>query len=576
MADPLVIQVMRGFKRDLLRQEADQMRAMAQRWRQVEATLEDAVELFARRVIEDGLSEGQLRSRRFQLDRYASLLRQVRGELERYTDYAEPLITERQRTLGQAAIQQAATAIRAIGAENGVRIAFDVLSVDAIEFMVGLAGNGSPLRNLLVESYGAAADGMLTELIRATTLGKNPRETARRMVRNGLSQSLTRMLITARTEQMRVYREASRQAYQGSGVVEGHQRLATRDRRTCPACLMADGERMELDEPLREHPQGRCSTIPVVIGMEPVTWETGPDWFQRQSPDVQQEILGKGRFAAWQEGKFDLNQLVTVRSNPIWGDAVQPTPLRDLLAGNVVPVVIRQPAPVAIPEPAPEPQPLGTPVRNALEIPSRGRYKPKYEATLDAIEEVHGDGDLTTIPVKTKSNIKPFGYYQHLGDGTPDHIAVNGKGDHHELTLAHEIGHFLDHQGIAAPKRFASVGSDVMRDWRDTIMQSEAVQDLEAKLARPSDFETEVTYDGRTFTASPSVPFIRYLLDEKELWARSYAQYIATRSGNEAMLEQVETQRQAKLYESRQWSDEDFEPVAESIDRLFERLGWRR
>lgn len=334
MPEPLVIQVMRQFKADLLRQEQQQMQAMAQQWRRVEAALQDQVELFARRVAADQLTSGQLQSRRFQLDRYQSLLGQVRRELDKYANYAETLITDRQRSLAGAAITQAGQAIRAVATAAGVRIAFDVLPIAAVENMVGLAGNGSPLRNLLVESYGTGADGMLGQLIRATALGQNPQVTARAMVRQGLSQSLNRMMTTARTEQMRVYRESSRMAYQASGVVSAYRRLATRDSRTCAGCLMSDGEAYALDEPMAEHAQGRCTLLPAVDGLPPVQWEAGPDWFRRQAPATQRSILGTGRFAAWQEGRFDLDALVTVRRNATWGDSVQSTPLRDLINAN--------------------------------------------------------------------------------------------------------------------------------------------------------------------------------------------------------------------------------------------------
>ena len=326
---PLVVDVMTLHKAALIRQDTEQMTAMAAQWRRVEAALQDQVELFARRVAEDRLNPGQLQSRQFQLDRYQSLLNQVRVELDKYTNYAESLITERQRTLGSTAINQAGQAIRAVA--NGVRIGFDVLPIRAIENMVGLGGNGSPLRVLLVDSYGAAADGMLNALVRATATGQNPRVTARSMIRQGLSQSLNRMMVTARTEQMRVLRESSRMAYQASGVVSGYRRLATKDSRTCSACLMLDGELYELTETLREHPQGRCTLLPIVDGFKPVEWEKGQDWFKKQPPDTQRSILGKGRYDAWAAGKFDLDQLATVRRDPVWGDSAQPTPLRELV-----------------------------------------------------------------------------------------------------------------------------------------------------------------------------------------------------------------------------------------------------
>lgn len=328
MPDPLVVQVMKSFRQDLLQREAAQRVQMAQRWQSVERALQDEVNTFVERVAADGLTPGQLRSRQFQLDRYASLLAQARREMSRYMDVLAPQIAEQQRTLGGQGIRAATAAVNAI---TGTRVGFDVLPIAAIENLVGLAGNGSPLRSLLDASYGAGADGMLQQLINGVALGANPKVIARNMVRNGLSQTLARVMVTARTEPLRVYRESSRQQYQASGVVTHFRRLATRDRRTCPACLFADGEVYDLPDSLRAHPQCRCTLLPVVDGFKPAEWEKGPDWFKKQPPAIQRKMLGNGVFDAWKRGDIELEQTVSVRQDPTWGDSLQPTPLRDIL-----------------------------------------------------------------------------------------------------------------------------------------------------------------------------------------------------------------------------------------------------
>lgn len=55
---PLVVDIMTANKAALLRQEQQQMQAMAQQWRRVEAALQDQVELFARRVAGDAGTAG--------------------------------------------------------------------------------------------------------------------------------------------------------------------------------------------------------------------------------------------------------------------------------------------------------------------------------------------------------------------------------------------------------------------------------------------------------------------------------------------------------------------------------------
>ena len=331
MADPLVILLLRQFKADLLAREAVQMALMARRWIVVEDALDAAILRVAERIEELTEEGGTVSpSRILQLDRYRSLLAQAEREVMRYVSFADGDITAEQTRLGELAIEQSVQTINATYASaNAVPGLFDVLPVDAIENMIGFAGDGSPLRALLEEAWPTSAQAMTEALIRATALGINPRETARRM-REGLEQGLNRILTIARTEQLRVYREAGRQAYQESGVVTGYRRLATHDDRVCPACLFAEGQVYELDEPLDEHPNGRCAQVPIVKNLPPITWQTGPTWFNDQDAETQRSILGPGRYEAWQAGQFALDALISRSSDPTWGGSLTPTPLSDL------------------------------------------------------------------------------------------------------------------------------------------------------------------------------------------------------------------------------------------------------
>jgi len=387
---PLVVEVMNTFRQDILRREDAQRRRMATAWLQVERSLRDQVELFTQRVAADGLTAGQIRSRQFQLDRFASLLGQTRQQLDQYMDVVEPQIADQQRRMGAQGIRQASAAIRAIG----TRIGFDVLPVGAIENLVGLAGDGSPLRSVLENSYGAGAQGMLDQLLRGVAQGKNPRVIARNMLRDGLAQTLNQVMVTARTEPLRVFREASRQQYQASGVVEGFRRLATKSSRTCPGCLFADGEYYDVGESLREHAGGRCSTVPVVTGFKPVQWETGKDWFRKQSPATQKKVLGPGVWNLWKDGKIELEQTATVHRNDIWGDSVRPTPLRELVSGTAQRLVTR-----GVPQVEPEPVALNEAATARQRISGLAG---EYEKRLNTIDEAMGDKSFQIL-LKPKS-----------------------------------------------------------------------------------------------------------------------------------------------------------------------------
>lgn len=327
MPDSEVIVLMRQFKRDLLAGERTQMTEMAQRWLGVERRLQSQMDALAYEMDAIKRSGGTVSQDLLMTQvRYRELLVQLTDELRGYTDYAERTITDRQRQLAGLGIQHGEQAITT----QGIRAGFNRLPVEAVENAVGLAGNGSPLRTLLVQSWPLSAQGMTQELINGVALGWNPRKTARAMAA-GATRSLDRMMTIARTEQLRTYRHSSLESYRASGVVNGYRRLATHDSRVCAACLMDEGHFYELNEQMPEHPQGRCTMIPVVQGTPALRWQQGADWFNEQPPDTQQSILGKGRYEAWQRGQFGLDELVKVVANTTWGDSLGVTPLRELV-----------------------------------------------------------------------------------------------------------------------------------------------------------------------------------------------------------------------------------------------------
>jgi SPP1 gp7 family putative phage head morphogenesis protein len=326
MPDSAVIVAMREFKRDLLAGERAQMQEMATRWLGVERRLSAQIDALAYEM--DAIKQGGGTVSREMLMtnvRYRELLGQLTDELEGYTDYAERTISDRQHQLARLGITQAERAIRV----QGVRVGFARLPIEAVEGLVGLAGDGTPLANLLAASWPLSAQRLTRELVNGVALGYNPRKTARLMAQ-GMASSQQRMELISRTETLRVYREANRQSYIRSGVVTGFRRLATHDRRTCAACLMAEGEFYELNEEMPTHPQCRCTLVPIVSGVPAPTWQAGEAWFVEQDQATQMDILGKGRYYAWQNGDYELDELVTVKPNATWGDSLQVTPLREL------------------------------------------------------------------------------------------------------------------------------------------------------------------------------------------------------------------------------------------------------
>jgi len=317
MPDPIVVQIIDEYRRELLNRESAQFENMTTRWLQIERALEGQVSALAfeiDRMRAAGETVTEWRVQR--LDRYQSLLAQAQREMGRYSQYANDVITEGQRQYGATGAELARMALDAMGIRGG----FDMLPIEAIEAMAGLTADGSPLLDLLRKAWPEAAASMTDKLMQAIAAGQNPRVTARKMF-DGLADGLNRMLVIARTEQLRAYRTAQREQYKRSGVVTQYKRIAARQMRTCLACLLADGKVYELEEDFVEHPSGRCALVPITRGLPEVKWQQGRDWFGKLSEADQRAMMGPAKYEAWKSGRISLDDLTTTHHNETWGDS---------------------------------------------------------------------------------------------------------------------------------------------------------------------------------------------------------------------------------------------------------------
>jgi hypothetical protein len=304
---------------------------LATRWLELERALEAKISLTAiamQQAKEAGkaINYSTLLSNR----RYRELLAQVREQVLLQAQWTEGFIKDQQRILGKLGINHATEAIQLSFFDAGeIGAFFNRVPVSAVERMVGLAGDGSPLRALFQASFPNVVEQLSSTLIESTLLGRNPRDTAKLMA-DAAGGELNRMMTIARTEQIRVYREAARQQYVTSGVVDGYKRLAARQVNTCAMCIALDGEEYPTDEFMSVHPNDRCTMVPNVIGLPAQQWQKGPEWLANQPEDVQREILGPGAFELWNDNQIELQDLVRKYNHPEWGPSIQRTPLRDL------------------------------------------------------------------------------------------------------------------------------------------------------------------------------------------------------------------------------------------------------
>lgn len=303
MTDNLIA-LAESFRAQLTHADAQAMAAMTRTWLGVEASLQTAVIELAEYIADlKAAGEEIPQWKLWQFGRYRSLLAQIAGEMGKYNQYAAGIV-ESESAKGQELAKQHAYGL--LRATTGGRLAatFSQIPTPAVENVAAIARAGQPLYKLLENAYPKAVLGLNRELLLGTAVGRNPRETARIVLRKGLAQGQQNILLVARDQQIRNYREMTRAIYDRSDVVTGYVRLAAKNRRTCLACLALDDTVYETSELMAIHPQDRCSMLPVVDGFPRPTFEGGEAWFRRQPGSVQKRMMGPGRYQAWQNGRF--------------------------------------------------------------------------------------------------------------------------------------------------------------------------------------------------------------------------------------------------------------------------------
>lgn len=273
--------------------------------------LEGDIDALARDLSDPELVQSQIES----LPSYKRLIRSINREMDTY----QAFLAVEVGLIGASAITLAQKDALRLMAEAGVRDPEQVESGIIRRLLAFLSPSG-PLYARL-RSYGEQEAARIASLIvSGVRLGENPRIIARWIVWGGMGVALTDAMRIVRTVQLYSYREATRANYiANSNVVRGWVWMsALIPGRTCMSCVAMHGTEHELSETLNDHHNGLCAMLPLV-DKNPIT-QLGEAWFVSQSPAVQRQMMGPGKYEAWQSGKFAFSALTTIHSDEVYGD----------------------------------------------------------------------------------------------------------------------------------------------------------------------------------------------------------------------------------------------------------------
>lgn len=262
----------------------------------------------------------------FKLERYAILERQLVAELDALAQQTGTLVRGGQADMIELG-QQAALALVQASAADPVEVAGSFAGVprDAITDLVGMLEPDSPAGKLLDTFGQKAADRAREAIISGAALGRNPRPVAA-AIAQATGMSATRALTISRTEMLRAFRTATLARYAANAdILDGWTWTAAKQTRTCAACLALDGEVFPLSQAFfPSHPNCRCTARPKLkdrYAAKRTPPETGAAWLAKQTPDVQDGILGKGGGAAFRAGEVELRDFVRTDEHPTWGES---------------------------------------------------------------------------------------------------------------------------------------------------------------------------------------------------------------------------------------------------------------
>jgi SPP1 gp7 family putative phage head morphogenesis protein len=293
-----IYDVVERFRRTLLQRErhaaSKMVRVYGEIWQRIKREYDDLKkELFE--------TEGENKDvLAWKLMRAGKLKQFIENELARFSVYADESIVEQQREAIEAAEAHAQELIlKSLGeVPHGITIDLYQPNRSAVEKMVGMTQPDSPLHRLLAGIAPQAAEAAGNVLVQGIILGKNPYDVAVDL-RKVLGEALSRALRIARTEVLRAYREATRETYRANAdVVKGWIWHSACDDHTCVACWVMHGTHHSLDERLDDHPNGRCSALPLTKSWEEIGKQYGIDLSDvpDTNPDVKQGVLLFNRF----------------------------------------------------------------------------------------------------------------------------------------------------------------------------------------------------------------------------------------------------------------------------------------
>lgn len=248
----IVLQLVKEWEKQLDGYNAIVLARQIKEWERVSGLFDRLIQELLNKP---NLSPNQL----FKLEEFKRFTVEVNKQLNSYAAFNANLTSAAQRQIGGVGLQNSYTVLNLINPN------FSRLPIEAINKIVGLTADGSPLLDVFNRRFGERADEATQLLVEGIARGSNPTVIARNM-RNQLDATRYEATMIARTEVINTYSQITHDAYVESGLVEKYILIAESD--ACEECLALEANNpYSLDDDTAIpaiHPHCRCAIAPAL------------------------------------------------------------------------------------------------------------------------------------------------------------------------------------------------------------------------------------------------------------------------------------------------------------------------
>lgn len=333
MAKADIFQVIEDYRREVNRNELTMLRQLTRLWvpsykylKQMVADLTAAIQ--AQKDKGEPVWIGYVHS----LDRYKRMMDQAQHMIWQYNRAAAGQINGAEAEAVDLGTKRGQSLVNIAEPDDPM---WTRVNKRETRITAGMLSALSPLAELLSKSWPETKSGIEQALITGISTGQGSAWIADRMM-EAVAIPQQRALLIARTEVNRVYRQANLETMRESRAVRGYRRMCYPPT-ACFACLMMDGEYYDKAEDFSDHPNGKCSAVPVTKHFDPANdpnWERGQDWFARQDEATQRKLMGSGRFDLWKKDGVNPRAMVYIKENKTWGGSPAIRSLEELRNAN--------------------------------------------------------------------------------------------------------------------------------------------------------------------------------------------------------------------------------------------------